>query len=111
MRLKKTFYVSEKATGALRAFYENLHLVNLFPLFTPDLEVEVGTESWKNIVVRYRMYGKARQRTSVPSFATLNQLFDPEQIVRVNSRGLGNQGDDHQGQEDFKKAEEFTGID
>eukprot|EP00347_Sterkiella_histriomuscorum_P018107 403346761 len=72
-----------RPTALLKAFYENLHLTNLFPLFQSDLELESSEENWGRMVGKYRTYGLP-QKTSIPSFKTLNVLFDPKEIVEQN---------------------------
>jgi hypothetical protein len=38
-------------------FYDNLHLVNLYPLFDTDFEVELGSEAWKKAIGNYQNFG------------------------------------------------------
>ena len=67
----------------LKAFYENLHLVNLFPLFEVDFEIELGGEGWRKLIGKYKTYGKP-QKTNIPSFKLLNTLFNPQAILAAN---------------------------
>ena len=75
----------QKPTSFLKAFYDNLHLVNLFPLLDNEIDVELGGDAWKKLIFNYKIYGKS-QKVNIPSFEIMNTLFDPTQIVSVNSK-------------------------
>lgn len=47
----------EKPTALLKAFYDNLNLVNLFPLLESNFDVEVGGDNWKKIIGNYKIFG------------------------------------------------------
>lgn len=74
----------EKPTALLKAFYDNLNLVNLFPLLESNFDVEVGGDNWKKIIGNYKIFG-SQQKVNIPSFDMLNQLFDPLEILSANS--------------------------
>lgn len=78
---KKTFEVlysnkDHQQTALIKAFYDNLHLVNLYPLIDADFDIEIGNETWLKAIGNYKTYGR-RQKISLPSFSTINSLFDP----------------------------------
>jgi len=51
-------------------------LVNLYPLIDADFDIEIGNETWLKAIGNYKTYGR-RQKVSIPSFSTINALFDP----------------------------------
>jgi len=51
-------------------------LVNLYPLIDADFDIEIGNETWLKAIGNYKTYGR-RQKVSLPSFSTINALFDP----------------------------------
>ena len=67
----------------MKAFYDNLHLVNLFPLFEVDFDVELGGEGWRKLIEKYKQYGK-KQKINIPSFQLLNTLMDPAAVREAN---------------------------
>lgn len=46
-----------KPTSLLKAFYDNLNLVNLFPLLENDFSVELGGDNWKKLIGNYMNFG------------------------------------------------------
>lgn len=73
----------EKPTSLLKAFYDNLHLVSLFPLFENDFDIEIGGDNWKKLIGNYKTFGNT-QKVTIPPFEMLSTLFDPEHIVNGN---------------------------
>ena len=74
----------DKPTALLKAFYDNLNLVHLFPLLESDFDVELGGDNWKTLIGNYKVFGSP-QRVNIPSFDIINQLFDPEEIAAAHS--------------------------
>ena len=75
--------MKHKQALLLRAFYDNLHLTKLYPLFKADFEVELGGDQWKKLIGKYRTYGK-KQKSNIPSFKMLNVLLKPDEIANRN---------------------------
>jgi hypothetical protein len=71
----------------IKAFYDNLHLVNLFPLIDADFDVEIGDDNWIKAIGKYKTYGR-RQQVCIPSFSSINALFDPNQFLSVNKDNI-----------------------
>ncbi len=55
---KMTPAIKQKPTSLLKAFYENLHLVNLYPLIDTDFDIEIGNETWIKAIGNYKTYGR-----------------------------------------------------
>jgi len=72
-----------RPTYLIKAFYDNMNLVNLFPLLESELQVEIGSEAWKKAVRNYHNYG-VRQEVSIPSFDLINAMFDPKVVFAAN---------------------------
>lgn len=70
----------QRSTYLIKAFYDNLHLVNLFTLLEADFEVEIGSEAWKKAIGNYQNYG-LRQEIAIPSFNLINAMFNPKEVV------------------------------
>lgn len=45
--------------------------------------MELGSELWKNLVCKYRTFGK-KQKVIIPSFQILNKIFEPASILESN---------------------------
>lgn len=73
----------ERPTYLVKAFYDTLYLVNLFPLLESDFEVEIGSEAWKKAIRNYKNYG-VRQQIVIPSFNLMNAMFNPNEIIQAN---------------------------
>ena len=73
----------DKPTALVKAFYDNLNLVNLFPLLESDFDVELGGDNWKEMIGKYKLFGSP-QRLNIPSFDLLNSLFDPKRITAAH---------------------------
>ncbi len=69
-----------RPTSMLKAFYECLNLINLYPLLEPQFDVEIGNEAWKKAIGKYQNYGM-KQEVAIPSFDMLNALFDPDEVI------------------------------
>ncbi|TNV78592.1 hypothetical protein FGO68_gene13950 [Halteria grandinella] len=69
----------QKPTFLIKAFYDNLNLVNLFPLLENDFDVELGGDNWRKFIGSYKTFATP-QKVIVPSFEVLNRLFDPGMI-------------------------------
>jgi hypothetical protein len=70
----------ERPTYLIKAFYDTLYLVNLFPLLESYFEVEIGSEAWKKAIGNYQNYG-VRQEIFIPSFNLINAMFNPKEII------------------------------
>ena len=73
----------ERPTYLIKAFYDTLYLVNLFPLLESDFEVEIGSEAWKKAIANYQNYG-VKQEIVIPSFSLINSMFNPKEIIQAN---------------------------
>ena len=73
----------QRPTYLIKAFYDTLYLVNLFPLLESDFEVEIGSEAWKKAIGNYQNYS-VRQEIAIPSFNLINAMFNPKEIIAAN---------------------------
>lgn len=64
-----------------------MHLTKLFPLFETDFDIELGSEAWRKLIRGYKNYSKP-QRSSIPPFSLINNLFDPQEILQYNQNLL-----------------------
>ena len=89
-----------------------MHLVNLYPLFDSNFDVELGGDGWKKLIGNYKTYGgSVTQKFNIPSFDLMNALFDPEQIVASYSSTSENPSEDNSMVEISSKSDDQIEID